>query len=71
MSLQEFYDLLPRPLPEPSLAKQNVSEVQAVGWLNQTIQSTRGSQLQAEYLPFTEIVVGLQFLVFSLYSFYC
>ncbi|KAK0234597.1 hypothetical protein EDD85DRAFT_792625 [Armillaria nabsnona] len=54
MSLQEFYDLLPRPLPEPSLAKQSVSEVQAVGWLNQTVQSTRGSQLQAEYLPFTE-----------------
>ncbi|KAG7440154.1 uncharacterized protein BT62DRAFT_938358 [Guyanagaster necrorhizus] len=54
VSLQEFYNLLPRPLPEPSLAKQNVSEVQAVGWLNQTIQSTRGSQLQAEYLPFTE-----------------
>lgn len=54
MSIQEFYDLLPRPLPEPSLAKPNVSEVQAVGWLNQTVQSTRGSQLQAEYLPFTE-----------------
>ncbi|KAK0187243.1 hypothetical protein F5146DRAFT_935198 [Armillaria mellea] len=54
MTLQEFYDLLPRPLPEPSLAKQSVSEVQAVGWLNQTVQSTRGSQLQAEYLPFTE-----------------
>ncbi|KAK0434543.1 uncharacterized protein EV420DRAFT_396271 [Desarmillaria tabescens] len=53
-TLQEFYDLLPRPLPEPSLSKQNVSEVQAVGWLNQTVQSTRGSQLQAEYLPFME-----------------
>ncbi|KAK0486606.1 hypothetical protein IW261DRAFT_806113 [Armillaria novae-zelandiae] len=54
MTLQEFYDLLPRPLPEPSLAKQNVSEVQAVGWLNQTVQSTRGSQVQADYMPFTE-----------------
>ena len=50
LTLQEFYDSLPKPFPE-SVGEMTASEINAPGWLNATMQSARGGQLHSTFTP--------------------
>lgn len=72
LSLQVFYESLPRPFPE-SLGDRPAAEVNAPGLLNGIVQSARGSKLSATFIGYT-ISIGRKcpnFLIlphFSIYS---
>ena len=53
LTLQEFYDSLPRPFPEP-VGEMTASEIHAPGWLNMTMQSARGGQLHSTFTPIVD-----------------
>jgi hypothetical protein len=53
LSLQEFYDALPRPFPEQFGDKAAV-EINAPAWLNVTVQSARGGKLTPSFMWFTD-----------------
>ena len=53
LSLQEFYEALPRPFPEPFGDKTAV-EINAPAWLNVTVQSARGGKLTPSFMWFTD-----------------
>ena len=53
LTLQEFYDSLPKPFPE-SVGEMTASEINAPGWLNAMMQSARGAQLRSTFIPIVE-----------------
>ena len=53
LTLQEFYDSLPKPFPE-SVGDMTASEINAPGWLNATMQSARGGQLHSSFTPIVD-----------------
>lgn len=53
LTLQEFYDSLPRPFPE-TVREMTACEINAPGWLNMTIQSARGGQLHSSFVPIVD-----------------
>ena len=53
LTLQEFYDSLPQPFPE-SVGEKTASEINAPSWLNTTMQSARGVQLQSSFTPIVD-----------------
>lgn len=53
LTLQEFYDSLPQPFPEP-VGKMTASEINAPSWLNTTMQSARGGQLHSSFTPIVD-----------------
>jgi hypothetical protein len=53
LSLQEFYEALPRPFPE-SFGDKTAVEINAPAWLNVTVQSARGGKLSPSFMWFTD-----------------
>src|SRR5271169_2098139 len=53
LTLQEFYDSLPRPFPE-SVGEVTASGINAPGWLNAMMQSARGVQLHSTFTPIVD-----------------
>ena len=49
ISLQNFYESLPKPFPEP-VGGKTASEINGPAWLNTTIQTARGGRLKATFL---------------------
>ena len=49
ISLQNFYDSLPKPFPE-FVGDKTASEINGPAWLNTAIQTARGSKLKATFL---------------------
>lgn len=50
ITLQEFFDTLPRPFPE-NIRETTANEFNAPAWLNLTLQSARGGRLASSYTP--------------------
>ena len=48
ISLQEFYDSLPKPFAE-SVGDKTASEINGPAWLNTAIQAARGGRLKASF----------------------
>jgi hypothetical protein len=55
LSLQEFFETLPRPFPE-TIGEASVNEFNAPAWLNLTLQSARGGRLISSYTPVVDSV---------------
>ena len=53
LSLQEYYEALPRPFPE-SFGDKTAVEINAPAWLNVTIQSARGGKLTPSFIWFSD-----------------
>jgi hypothetical protein len=53
LTLQAFYESLPRPFPEP-VGDKTAAEVNAPAWLNNAIQSARGGKLSPSYVWVTD-----------------
>ena len=54
LTLQEFYDSLPQPFPEP-VGEMTAAEINAPSWLNTTMQSARGGQLRSSFTRVVDI----------------
>jgi hypothetical protein len=68
LTLQGFFEALPRPLPEP-VDDKTVAEINAPGWLNSLIQSSRGGKFEHKFIWTTDTKLGsmlYSFLPFSL-----
>ncbi|CAA7271260.1 unnamed protein product [Cyclocybe aegerita] len=50
ITLQEFYETLPRPFPE-DVGDSSANEINAPGWLNVILQSARGGRLVSAFTP--------------------
>lgn len=57
LTLQGFFEALPRPLPEP-LDEKTVTEINAPGSLNTLIQSARGGKLELKFIWTTDTKLG-------------
>lgn len=57
LTLQGFFEALPRPLPEP-VDDKTVAEINAPGWLNTRIQSARGGKLELKFIWTTDTKLG-------------
>ncbi|KAI0048163.1 hypothetical protein FA95DRAFT_1558312 [Auriscalpium vulgare] len=58
ITLQGFFDALPRPLPEPIEATV-AAEINAPSWLNQLVQSARGGKLSLQFIWLADNKYGL------------
>lgn len=63
LTLQGFFEALPRPLPEP-VDDKTVAEINAPGWLNTLIQSARGGKLDNKFIWTTDTKLGSMFVPF-------
>lgn len=52
ISLQSFYDSLPRPFPE-NFEDKTAAEINAPGYLNGIVQAARGSKFTLTFIPFS------------------
>lgn len=68
LTLQGFFEALPRPLPEP-VDDKTVAEINAPGWLNTLIQSARGGKFRIKFIWTTDTKLGSMFVRFHLSSF--
>ncbi|KAI0300676.1 hypothetical protein B0F90DRAFT_1722317 [Multifurca ochricompacta] len=59
LTLQGFFEALPRPLPEP-VDDKTVAEINAPGWLNTLIQSARGAKLDLKFIWTTDTKLGIR-----------
>jgi len=57
LTLQGFFEALPRPLPEP-VDDKTVAEINAPGWLNGLIQSARGGKLEHKFIWTADTKLG-------------
>ncbi|KAH9984915.1 hypothetical protein BJV77DRAFT_1086925 [Russula vinacea] len=57
LTLQGFFEALPRPLPEP-VDDKTVAEINAPGWLNTLIQSARGGKFEQKFIWTTDTKLG-------------
>ena len=57
LTLQGFFEALPRPLPEP-VDDKTVAEINAPGWLNTLIQSARGGKFEHKFIWTTDTKLG-------------
>lgn len=57
LTLQGFFEALPRPLPEP-VDDKTVAEINAPGWLNTLVQSARGGKLELKFIWTTDTKLG-------------
>jgi hypothetical protein len=67
LTLQGFFEALPRPLPEP-VDDKTVSEINAPGWLNTLIQSARGAKFELKFIWTTDTKLGSTFRRRSMFS---
>ncbi|KAH7922432.1 hypothetical protein BV22DRAFT_1131453 [Leucogyrophana mollusca] len=58
LTLQGFYDTLPRPFPE-DFKEKSASDINAPGWLNSMIQAARGSKLTTTFIFTSDGTPGL------------
>ncbi|PPR02679.1 hypothetical protein CVT24_002101 [Panaeolus cyanescens] len=58
ISLQEFYESLPKPFPE-DFGDKNASEINAPAWLNTTLQTARGGRFNITFVPIMETIKNL------------
>lgn len=63
LTLQGFFEALPRPLPEP-VDDKTVAEINAPGWLNTLIQSARGGKFEQKFIWTTDTKLGSMFVPF-------
>ena len=63
LTLQGFFEALPRPLPEP-VDNKTVGEINAPGWLNMLIQSARGGKLVLKFIWTTDTKLGSTWFLF-------
>ena len=49
ISLQQFFDSLPKPFPEP-VAGRSAADINGPAWLNTTLQSARGAKLVPNFV---------------------
>ena len=64
LTLQGYFEALPRPLPEP-VDDKTVTEINAPGWLNGLLQSARGGKFEHKFIWTTDTKLGSMFLFFS------
>jgi len=64
LTLQGFFEALPRPLPEP-VDDKTVAEINAPGWLNGLLQSARGGKFEHKFIWTTDTKLGSMFFCFS------
>ena len=64
LTLQGFFEALPRPLPEP-VDDKTVAEINAPGWLNSLIQSARGGKFEHKFIWTTDTKLGSMLYSFS------
>ena len=57
LTLQGFFEALPRPLSEP-VDDKTVAEINAPGWLNSLIQSARGGKFELKFIWTTDTKLG-------------
>jgi hypothetical protein len=70
LTLQGFFEALPRPLPEP-IDDKPVAQINAPGWLNGLLQSARGAKFEHKFIWTTDTKLGSMFsFVFFLISFF-
>jgi hypothetical protein len=62
LTLQGFFESLPRPLPEP-VDDKTVAEINAPGWLNMLIQSARGAKFELKFIWTTDTKLGSMLLL--------
>ena len=62
LTLQGFFEALPRPLPEP-VDDKTVAEINAPGWLNGVIQSARGGKFEHKFIWTTDTKLGSMFFM--------
>jgi hypothetical protein len=62
LTLQGFFEALPRPLPEP-VDDKTVAEINAPGWLNTLVQSARGGKFEHKFIWTTDTKLGSMFFV--------
>jgi hypothetical protein len=60
ISLQAFYERLPRPLPE-SFGQKSAAEINSPGWLNLLIQGARGGKLSTNFIWIADGSFGREF----------
>lgn len=60
MTLQGFYETLPKPLPEP-VGEKTALEINAPGWLNTTMQLAKGARLSTHFHWITDVKMGSKF----------
>ncbi|KAF9039264.1 hypothetical protein BJ165DRAFT_1596745 [Panaeolus papilionaceus] len=58
ISLQEFYESLPKPFPE-DFGDKSASEVNSPAWLNTTLQTARGGRFIVTFVPIMETIKNL------------
>ncbi|EGN97416.1 hypothetical protein SERLA73DRAFT_75102 [Serpula lacrymans var. lacrymans S7.3] len=58
LTLQNFYDTLPRPFPE-SAGDKSAADINAPSWLNSMIQLARGSRLSMKFVFTSSGTIGL------------
>jgi len=63
LTLQGFFEALPRPLPEP-VDDKTVAEINAPGWLNGLLQSARGGKFEHKFIWTTDTKLGSMFFFF-------
>ena len=64
LTLQGFFEALPRPLPEP-VADKTFNEINAPGWLNTLVQSARDAKFKHKFIWTTDTKLGSMFGFFS------
>jgi len=57
LTLQGFFEALPRPLPEP-VDDKTVAEINAPGWLNMLVQAARGGKFELKFIWTTDTKLG-------------
>lgn len=62
LTLQGFFEALPRPLPE-AVDNKTVGEINAPGWLNMLIQSARGGKLALKFIWTTDTKLGSMWFI--------
>ncbi|KAI0641758.1 hypothetical protein C8Q79DRAFT_919018 [Trametes meyenii] len=58
VTLQQFFELLPRPFPEP-MAGKSATDINGPAWLNTTIQSARGGKIVPNFIWTVDPKLGL------------
>lgn len=60
MTLEEFYESLPRPFPEP-VEGATAHQINASAWLNLTMQSARGGRIRTNFYFYVDPAVGCKY----------
>ncbi|KAI0027948.1 hypothetical protein K488DRAFT_60000, partial [Vararia minispora EC-137] len=59
LSVQGYFDSLPRPFPEPGFEGKSVNDINAPTWLNQLVQGAKGAKIIVKYIFIPDSKYGL------------